>query len=87
MNPIGVMTVCGSITNWTGNNPSYCVYELDKETLLPVSRRTYFFDLDEANSSGTPEWKLHTDWIKDYEMASLSPSEYASFASRISAKE
>ena len=55
--------------------------------MLPVSRQTYFFDLDEANASGTPEWKLHTDWAKDYDMDDLSPSEYARFASRVHANE
>ena len=54
--PIGVLTVCGSITTWLGGNPSYCVYELDKETLLPISRETYWFDIDKANETGEPEW-------------------------------
>lgn len=36
--PVGVLTVCGSMTTWGGLNPSFCVYELDKETLLPVTR-------------------------------------------------
>ena len=46
--PIGVMTVCGGITTW-GGNPSLCVYDVDAETLLPVARYTYSFDLEAAN--------------------------------------
>ena len=54
--PVGVLTVCGSITTWLGANPSYCVYVLDKETLLPVSRKTYWFDIDKANETGEADW-------------------------------
>ena len=52
--PIGVLQVCGAITTWVSNNPSYCVYELDKATMLPVSRKTYYFDVDSANETGSP---------------------------------
>ena len=39
--PTGVFTVCGSITTWGSLNPSYCEYELDKKTLLPVNRKKF----------------------------------------------
>lgn len=54
--PIGVLQVCGAITTWIGNNPAYCIYEVDKETMLPVSRKTYWFDITEANETGEPNW-------------------------------
>ena len=60
--PVGVLGVCGSVSSWTGN-PSFCVYELDQETLLPVSRKTYAFDLSKANREGAIEWVLYTDYI------------------------
>ena len=85
--PVGVLTVCGSITTWLGANPSYCVYELDKETLLPVSRRTYWFDIDKANETGEADWQLMTDWVQEYEMENLSPGEYTSLAGKVSAIE
>jgi hypothetical protein len=50
--PTGVFTVCGSITTWGSLNPSYCEYEVDKLTLLPINRRTYFFDITKANQTG-----------------------------------
>ena len=86
-NPVNVIQVCGAITNWIGNNPAYCVYELDKETMLPVSRKTYFFDLDKANESGTPDWKLFTDWTKDYGLADMSPASMKKLAERIGSDE
>lgn len=79
----GVITVCGSITTFIGVNPSYCVYTLDKQTLLPISRKTYSFDIDEANATGTPNWKLFTDWTNTYGMKNLSPTEYRKLSYRI----
>ena len=52
--PTGVMTVCGSLTTWGGINPSFCIYELEKETLLPITRETWSYDISEANEIGTP---------------------------------
>lgn len=85
--PVGVFQVCGAITTWTGNNPAYCVYELDKETMLPVSRQTYYFDLDDANATGTPEWKLLTDWVEDFEMEDMSPSSFKALSARMGSDE
>ncbi len=60
--PIGVMTVCGSLTTWGGINPSFCVYTLDKEMFLPINRETYAFDIASANEAGVPSWSLFTNW-------------------------
>jgi hypothetical protein len=57
------MSVCGSLTTWGGLNPSFCVYEVDKETLLPITRKTWSFDIATANVEGVPNWKLYTDWL------------------------
>lgn len=81
--PVGMFTICGSLTTWGGINPSYCVYELDKETLLPVTRKTYSFDIKTANEEGMPEWSLYTDWLSDYAMSDLSPNSYMDLADRI----
>ena len=74
--PIGVFQVCGSITTWVSINPSFCVYELDKATMLPVSRKTYYFDMDAANETGTPDWKVMTDWTTDLGLTDLSPASF-----------
>jgi hypothetical protein len=57
------MNVCGSLTTWGGLNPSFCVYEVDKETLLPITRKTWSFDIATANAEGVPNWRLYTDWL------------------------
>lgn len=51
---VGMTTICGSVTTWGGVNPSICVYEIDEETMLPLQRLTYSFNLEEANQNGTP---------------------------------
>lgn len=76
------MTVCGGITTW-GGNPSVCVYDVDEETLLPVARFTYAFDMDSANADGFISWGLYTDWLKDHEMQDLSPASYLKLAERL----
>ena len=82
--PVGVFTLCGSLTTWGGLNPSYCVYEVDKETLLPLKRTTWAFDVGQANLT-YPEWIEVTDWRLNYNMVDLSPSSYPSLAESIGA--
>ena len=55
--------------------------------MLPVSRKTYYFDMDEANATGTPEWKLLTDWTTDYELTDLSPKSMKAMADRIASDD
>ena len=85
--PIAVLQVCGAITTWIGNNVAYCVYELDKETMLPVSRRTYYFEVDDANTTGTPDWKLLTDWTEHYGMVDLSPKSFKTMSEKLHSDE
>lgn len=81
--PVGVLTVCGSITTWTGSNPSFCVYEVDAETMLPIERTTMAFDIDKANTQRSVEWIQYTNWRREYEMTDLSPSSYHTLGQRI----
>jgi len=39
------MHICGGITTM-GGNPSICVYEVDAETILPINRYTYSFNME-----------------------------------------
>ena len=52
-----------------------------------MKRETYFFDVEDANSSGAPEWKLETDWTVDFELADLSPESMEKMADRMAIDE
>ena len=41
--------------------------------MVPVSRKTYAFDINEANETGVPKFHLSTDWAVDFELDDLSP--------------
>ena len=47
-------TIGGSVTPYSGKgvNPTFMVQDLDEETLLPVNKYTYWFDLAKANAEG-----------------------------------
>jgi len=42
---IGLNFVTGSLSPYTGGNPSFAVIELDAEFFIPVSYKTYSIDL------------------------------------------
>ena len=71
--PVGISHICSSLTTWDGINPSYCVYEIDAETFVPISKKVYAYDVTTANANGEPEWLLWTDWLSDYHLENLSP--------------
>lgn len=81
--PVGIMHVCGSVTTWVGNNPGFCVYEVDAETLLPLKRTTYAFNMETANTKGDITWTAYTNFIKDYALPDLSPNSFLNLATKI----
>lgn len=81
--PVGVLTICGSITTWGGLSPSFCVYEVDAETMLPVSRLTYSFNITKANQDKKIEWYQYTNWTSALQIDNLSPTSYHSIALKL----
>ena len=51
--------------------------------MLPVNMFTYYIDVDEANAAGKPDWKLLHDYLEEYTMADLRPSNFRDLAERI----
>jgi sphingomyelin phosphodiesterase len=47
--PIGVQYWTGSVSTFTETNPSFRVYEVDEETMVPVKVHTYIFNLTDPN--------------------------------------
>lgn len=81
--PVVVTSVAGSVTTYDFMNPSFMVIDIDAKTMLPVNFHTYYIDIDEANTSGKPDWRELHDYRESYEMADLSPSSFKDLALRI----
>ena len=59
LNPaVGVHFVTGSVTTFQNNYPTFRLFEIDEETLLPVRVDTYRFDVLKENESshGEKDW-------------------------------
>lgn len=82
--PIFVHSVAGSVTPLVtnGSNPTFMSLDLDTETLLPITKATHYFDLEKANTEGTPTW-VSADYLESYALADLSPSTMMDFANRV----
>ena len=57
-----MLAVGGSVTTYKGQNPSFSVFEVDVETMLPLKKTTYSFDVNKANTDGYPTW-VSFDWL------------------------
>ena len=85
--PIGINFLSGSLTTYINRNPAFTVYELDEEFMIPVSIKTYYFDLEKVNREGKPQWQLLKDFTSYYGMEDLSPSSIQGLADRIKQDE
>lgn len=66
---VGVQHWTGSVSTFGAVNPSFRMFEVDEETMIPVKIHTYVFNLsDEA-----PTWKWHHELSSYYNMSDLSP--------------
>lgn len=63
--PIMFNSIMAPSTTYTGNNPSFAVYEIDEETMILLNITTYYFNITEANL-GNPEWKVYHNILNDY---------------------
>ena len=70
---IGHSFYSGSLTTYTNRNPSFAVYELDAEHMVPVSYKTYILDIAKANANNKPQWELLHDLATEYSLPDLSP--------------
>jgi len=70
--PIMFNSILAPSTTYTGNNPSFAVYEIEEETMLIVDITTYYFNITKANA-GQPEWEVYHNILQDYGMEDASP--------------
>ena len=82
--PIGLATIGGIVTiNGGYKHPSFMVVDLDEKTLLPVNMYTYYMNLDEANETGTPVWRVLHGYSKEYSLLDMSPDSMRDLAIQI----
>lgn len=59
---IGLNFIAGSLTTYTGFNPSFTLITLDAEYMVPLNFETYYYNLTEANmEGGSPQWGILHD--------------------------
>ena len=69
-----------------GVNPSVRIYTMDAEHHIPLHLKIYEFDLELANS-GNPVFREYTDFMHEFKMKSLSPTEHAIVAEKVYDRE
>ena len=72
-----------AVTTLSYENPGYGLITIDKKTMLPVNYQIWAMDLDEANLTDSPEWKLNTDYMVDYGLNDMSPDSMYALAERM----
>jgi len=77
--PIGVNYWTGAVSTFSSNNPSFRVFEVDAETMVPLKTHTYTFDVSEVN----PVWKHDHEYTEYYDMKDLSPSSFDDLSARM----
>lgn len=70
---IGLSLYTGSLTTYTNRNPSFSVVELDQEYMIPVSYKTYYLDIEKANTDNAANWAILHDLKQEYLLEDLSP--------------
>lgn len=70
---IGLNFVTGSLSPYTGGNPSFAVIEFDADHYIPVSYKTYGIDMSQTNTQNQAQWSLIHDYATEYNLVDLSP--------------
>ncbi|ORX92527.1 sphingomyelin phosphodiesterase [Basidiobolus meristosporus CBS 931.73] len=81
-NPINVAYIGPSVTPYEDVNPSFRVYEVDKNTKQVLNHFTYALDLVKVNEQKTPDWQLVYSAKEAYGLKDLSPSSWSGLVDR-----
>lgn len=71
--PIVNSFIVGSVTPYSGKNPSVDVVYLDPDTMLPVELECFAFDIDYANKNDKPLFYKAYSLKELYSLPDLSP--------------
>jgi sphingomyelin phosphodiesterase len=64
------------MTTFQNQNPSFRIFEMDEETLLPIKASTYYMDLTKKK----PTWELYMEYTDEYNMPDLSPQSFSALS-------
>lgn len=77
-NFVGVQYWTGAATTFTDANPTFRMFEVDAETMLPVKVHTYVIRIQDEN----PKWVYDHELTQVYGMEDLSPKSFKALAER-----
>jgi len=74
-----VLFMASSLTTYSQRNPSFRIYEIDLDTLLPIDYNEYRLNLGKWNNSPNDniEWDLAYTFSKEYKLDDASYESYA----------
>ena len=81
--PIGVSFWASSVTPYLDVNPSFRVFEVDQETMIPLKVHTYALFLNESE----PQWRHSHEMAQYYGMKDNSPASYDDLSDKLLANE
>ena len=83
--PFHTQFFAGAMTTYPQMNPSYRVYELDAETLIPVNFKSFYLNISKAANmkKSVPKYELLYQMKQEYTMPDLSPSSFLTLAKAI----
>lgn len=83
--PFGAAFIAPSMTTYTNLNPSFRVFEVDRDTNTLLNYQQYRLNLSKVNNEKANflEWDVVYDFLRDYNVPDLSPSSMAELSRRI----
>jgi len=64
-------------------NPSFRTFEIDRETLLPVSMQTHFLNITAIKQGKVSNFGFHHDFMQQWGLKDLSPRSLEGLSERI----
>lgn len=77
---VGVQYWTGSVSTFVETNPSFRMFEVDEETMIPLKVRTYIFNMSDPNEL---KWRWDHELTEFYGMKDLSPRSFDDLNDRI----
>ena len=80
---INIAQVHPPLTTYSGYNPSFRVYKMDREKYELINYDQYRLLIDEANLKGRADWRISHNFLDYYQVKSMSPESYHQVQKRL----